>query len=193
ENQYMHLFIFRNTVAGPEEAACGEAGGGFQASTIPTPEEAAKFTNSVQEMSEATRLGIPALFKSNARNHIDPNARAGINESAGAFTAFPKEAGIAAAALGAEAAATGEEPTTGDMSVVDDFASIMGNEWASIGLRGMYGYMADLSTEPRWYRTHETFTEDADLNANIMGTLVEALQGEVGGDGLALSPETQVA
>src|SRR5699024_4044974 len=28
---------------------------------------------------------------------------------------------------------------------------------------------------------------------NTMGTLVEALQGEVGGDGLALSPETQVA
>ncbi|MPV49793.1 LPXTG cell wall anchor domain-containing protein [Pseudactinotalea sp. HY160] len=193
ENQAMHLFVFRNTVAGPEDAVCGEPGGGFRASTVVTPAEAAQFTNSVQEMSEATRLGIPSLFKSNARNHIDPNARAGINESAGAFTSFPKEAGIAAAALGAEAAATGEDPTTGDMSVVEDFASIMGDEWASIGLRGMYGYMADLSTEPRWYRAHETFTEDADLNANIMTSLVSSLQGEVGEDGLALTPESQVA
>ena len=41
----------------------------------------------------------------------------------------------------------------------------------------MYGYMADLATEPRWYRVQETFTEDADLNANIMRTLVEGLQG----------------
>ena len=36
-------------------------------------------------------------------------------------------------------------------------------EWRAIGLRAMYGYMADLSTEPRWYRVHECFTEDADL------------------------------
>ena len=79
------------------------------------------------------------------------------------------------------------------MSVVEDFAAVMGEEWSSIGLRGMYGYMADLSTEPRWYRTHETFTEDAPLGANIMGPLVETLQGEVGKDGNSLSPETDVA
>ncbi len=60
----------------------------------------------------------------------------------------------------------------------------MGEEWKSIGLRGMYGYMADLSTEPRWYRTHETFTEDADLNAKIMRTSSsETLQGPVDKDG----------
>ncbi|MGH8826297.1 MAG: glycoside hydrolase family 3 protein, partial [Jiangellaceae bacterium] len=149
--------------------------------------------NSMQELSEATRLGIPILYKSNARNHIDPNARAGINESAGAFTAFPKEAGIAAAALGEESLRTGAAPTTGDMSVVEDFAEVMGAEWESIGLRGMYGYMADLSTEPRWYRAHETFTEDADLNANIMRTLVGTLQGPVDEDGISLSPDTSVA
>src|SRR5690625_84355 len=196
ENQYMHRFVFRNTVAGPDEAECGEAGGGFRASTVVTPAEAAEFTNAVQEMSEDTRLGIPALFKSNARNHIDPDARAGINESAGAFSAFPKEAGIASAALGEEALATGEAPTTGDMSVVEDFADVMGEAWASIGLRGMYGYMADLSTEPRWYRTHETFTEDAEHAAAIMETLVETLQGPVldnNPNGLALSPQTRVA
>jgi beta-glucosidase len=41
----------------------------------------------------------------------------------------------------------------------------------------MYGYMADLITEPRWYRVHECFTEDADLAAAIMKVLVENLQG----------------
>lgn len=81
--------------------------------------EAATYTNSVQEMAEATRLGIPALFKSNARNQIDPETRSGINVSSGAFSAFPKEAGIAAAALGQVSCRTGRVPVTGDMSMVE--------------------------------------------------------------------------
>jgi beta-glucosidase len=189
-NQHMHRLIFRNVVT--DKPVCGQPGSGFQASTSVTPAEAATFMNRVQELSEGTRLGIPVLYKSNARNHIDAQARAGINEAAGAFSAFPKEAGIAAAALGEQAMETGEA-TDGDMSVVEDFAGVMADEWASIGLRGMYGYMADLSTEPRWYRNHETFTEDADLGANIMGELVETLQGPVGEDGNSLSPDTSVA
>lgn len=190
--QQMHRFIFRNVVDSGERGACQVGGGGFATNVRVTPAEAATFMNEMQVLSEGTRLGIPVLYKSNARNHIDAQARAGINEAAGAFSAFPKEAGIAAAALGEQAKATGEA-NDGDMSVVEDFAAVMGEEWSSIGLRGMYGYMADLSTEPRWYRTHETFTEDAPLGANIMGRLVETLQGEVGRDGNSLSPETDVA
>ena len=192
QNQQMHRFIFRNVVDSGARGECQVGGGGFATNVRVTPTEAATFMNEIQELSEATRLGIPVLYKSNARNHIDAQARAGINESAGAFSAFPKEAGIAAAALGEQAVATGDA-TDGDMSVVEDFAAVMGEEWSSIGLRGMYGYMADLSTEPRWYRTHETFTEDADLGANIMRQLVETLQGEVGRDGNSLSADTDVA
>ena len=117
-------------------------------------------------------MGIPALFKSNARNHYERDARVGINSSAGAFSEWPKEAGLAA---------------TRDMELIGDFARTMGAEWRSIGLRGMYGYMADLATEPRWYRVHETFTEDVDLNARIMTTLVKNLQGG------PLHPESPVA
>ncbi|MDQ8020849.1 MAG: glycoside hydrolase family 3 N-terminal domain-containing protein [Moraxellaceae bacterium] len=157
--QKMSRFIFRNVVNA--DAVC--AGGGTQQVT---PAQAATFTNSVQELSERTRLGIPVLFKSNARNHYEKDARVGINEAAGSYTEFPKEAGLAAASIGA-----------GDMSLMRQFSRVMADEWKAIGLRGMYGYMADLSTEPRWYRVHETFTEDADLNSNIMRTLVEELQG----------------
>lgn len=32
------------------------------------------------------------------------------------------------------------EATDGDMSIVEEFAEVMSDEWASIGLRGMYGY-----------------------------------------------------
>lgn len=170
QDQRMRRFIFRSVVTATP--ATGQV----------TPLQAAEFTNAVQAMSEASRLGIPSLFKSNARNHYEKDPRSGINEAAGAFTEFPKEAGLAAASLGA-----------GDMSLVRSFATVMGNEWKSIGLRGMYGYMADLSTEPRWYRVHETFTEDADLNANIMRTLVQTLQGPTVKEGTSVTPDSAVA
>lgn len=67
---------------------------------------------------------------------------------------------------------------TRDMDLIADFANTMRKEWTAIGLRGMYGYMADLSTEARWYRVHETFTEDGDLVADIISTLVTNLQGK---------------
>jgi beta-glucosidase len=172
QTQQMNHFIFRNTVTSAAECT-SQAGRNGQPVT---PRQAAAFTNAVQEVSERTRLGVPALFKSNPRNHLDPDPRTGINESSGAFSAFPKEPGIAAATLG-----------TGNMSPVEDLARVVGSEWRSIGLRGMYGYMADLSTEPRWFRIHETFSEDADLNARIIRALVEHLQGG------RLNPQSPVA
>lgn len=173
EQQQMHRFILRNVVNTVGTCA---PDAGIRAGAQLTPRQAAQFTNAVQALAEGTRLGIPVLFKSNARNHFERDARSGINNASGVMTEFPKEAGIAAAALGEEFARTGKA-ATGDMAVVRNFAKVMGEEWKAIGLRGMYGYMADLATEPRWYRVHETFTEDADLAANIMSTLVEHLQG----------------
>jgi beta-glucosidase len=171
--QKMHRFIIRNVVN--EKGTCGPDQG-FRAGSQLTPQQTVQFTNAVQAMTEATRLGIPSLFKSNARNHFERDARTGINNSSGVMTEFPKENGIAAAALGEEFLKTGKA-AVGDMEVVKGFSKVMGQEWKALGIRGMYGYMADLATEPRWYRVHETFTEDADLAANIMKTLVENLQG----------------
>jgi beta-glucosidase len=188
--QKMTRFIFRSVVtASPVESegrggrdaaagrggrgeSAGRGGRGALAGAQVTPGQAAAWTNAIQEMAEATRLGIPVLFKSNARNHYERNARFGINTEAGSFSEWPKEAGLAA---------------TRDLALIGDFARTMGQEWRAIGLRGMYGYMADLITEPRWYRVHECFTEDADLAAAIMRTLVENLQGG------PVSPRTAVA
>ncbi|PSU46369.1 beta-glucosidase [Photobacterium frigidiphilum] len=179
--QMMNRFIFRNTILTQdeinaltdEERQDGGAGGPMGANYKISPMEAAQYMNSMQELTERTRLGIPALFKSNARNHIDPNAKAGINVDSGAFSSWPKEGGLAA---------------TGDMALIGEFGNIMRAEWNAIGLRGMYGYMADLATEPRWYRVHETFTEDADLASEIMTSLVGNLQGkDVSSDSIVLT------
>ncbi|MGR5142217.1 glycoside hydrolase family 3 N-terminal domain-containing protein [Photobacterium sp. DNB23_23_1] len=169
-NQHMNRFIFRNPVV--ENPVISDGDGGRSGQEI-TPKQAAKHMNAIQLLAELTPNGIPVLFKSNARNHIDPTAKAGINVSSGAFSAWPKEAGLAA---------------TRDMDLIAEFSGMMNDEWSSIGLRSMYGYMMDLATEPRWYRVHETFTEDADLASDIMHSLVIGLQGdEVGSDSIALT------
>jgi beta-glucosidase len=159
EEEKMTRFIFRNSVVADPVTG---SGGGFGGAQV-TAYEAAQFMNLVQELAEGTRLGIPVLFKSNARNHYDRDARAGISVAAGSFSEWPKEPGLAA---------------TRDTALIGEFARIMRREWTALGLRGMYGYMADLATEPRWYRVHETFGEDAELTSRIVTTLVRNLQGE---------------
>lgn len=198
DTQKMTRFILRARVVG-EAPDCSIKLSGFalRGGYPQTPLQMATFTNAVQERLEGGRLGIPALFKDNARNHVETNPMFGIAAGAGAFTEFPKEAGLAAAALGAGAPVDvrGTIPPRlqGDMALIRDFAGVMGREWRAIGLRGMYGYMADLGTEPRWARFHETFTEDADLMSGIIGTLVSGLQGAVRPDGTSLSPASSVA
>ena len=88
----LRRFIFRNTVTNtPSEAASNP----FFGAQL-TPYETAQFTNAVQELCESTRLGIPALFKSNPRNHLEEGWMGGLDASVGAFSAWPKEAGLAA-------------------------------------------------------------------------------------------------
>jgi beta-glucosidase len=168
QDEKMTRFVFRNSVtATPQAGAPGRGGAEV------TAYEAAQFTNLVQEVAEGTRLGIPALFKSNARNHFERDARAGISVGAGAFSEWPKEPGLAA---------------TRDTALIGEFGRIMRSEWSAIGLRAMYGYMADLATEPRWFRVHETFGEDADLTSTIITSLVKNIQGErLGAGSIALT------
>ncbi len=190
-NQKMTRFILRSTAAATADACDGSVvpgRGGYKV----TPEQLATYANAVQELAERTRLGIPVVFKDNARNHIETDPRQGIGAGSGAFTQFPKEAGLAAAALGEQFVKEGKA-TTGDMTVIKTFTEVMGTEYNAVGLRAMYGYMADLLTEPRWYRAHEVFTEDADLNANIMKSLVEGLQGTTISDGTSVNAKTRVA
>lgn len=115
----MTRFVFRNVLKDNPERS--KSSNSFGAAEI-TPFEAAQFTNSIQEMAENTRLGIPVVLKSNARNHVDFDARAGINISAGSFSAWPKERGLAA---------------TRDMELIADFSNIMAREWTSVGIFGL--------------------------------------------------------
>jgi beta-glucosidase len=116
--------------------------------------------------------GHPGRLQVERAQPLRPQRAAGINEPAGSFSEWPKEPGLAAIR---------------DMALIRDFGDTIGQEWAAIGLRGSYAYMADTATEPRWFRVHETFSESADLNADIMKNLVLGWQGG------PVTPATRVA
>jgi beta-glucosidase len=189
--QKMTRFILRSTAAATGDACDGSVTPGRGGYKV-TPQQLAAYTNALQQMAEGTRLGIPLVFKDNARNHVETDPRQGIGAGAGAFSQFPKEAGLAAAALGEQFLKEGKA-TTGDMAVIKTFIEVMAQEYNAVGFRAAYTYMADLLTEPRWYRAHEVFTEDADLNANIMKSLVQGLQGSTLKDGTSVNTKTAIA
>ena len=155
----MRRFIFRNTITNAPSEAGHHPFFGAQL----TPYETAQFTNAIQELCESTRLGIPALFKSNPRNHFEEGWMGGLDATVGAFSAWPKEAGLAA---------------TRDLDLIGEFSRAVAREWVAVGIRGMYGYCLDLSTEPRWFRITETFAEDAGLVSEIATVLVKGIQGD---------------
>ena len=130
ETQKMSRFVLRNVVKAEGDACDARRAAGVprrRASrrgrwrSSPTPS---------RRSPSASGWASRSVFKDNARNHYETDPRFGISAGAGAFTEFPKEAGIAAAALG-----------LGSMAPVEALTDVMGAEWRAIGLRGMYGYI----------------------------------------------------
>lgn len=141
---------------------------------FPSVDVIANTNNQLQEKTEGTRLGIPAILISNPRNHATTIADiANIEEAKdyyipakdepGQFTIFPDSLGLAA---------------TRDLDLIREFAEISRKEWTSSGLRKMYGYNADVATQRLWSRILETFGEDPKLVSDINFTLIKGFQGE---------------
>jgi beta-glucosidase len=122
----------------------------------------ADWSNNLQALCETSRLGIPAIVASNPRNHVTVDASVGLSVGTTIFSKWPGELGMAAMR---------------DLKLTREFAEIAAKEWASVGLRKGYMYMADLSTEPRWQRTEGTFGEDADLASSMIREIVLGFQG----------------
>ena len=126
------------------------------------PRELAAWTNAVQELAERSAHGIPAVFASNPRNHVALVAQFGVNESAGIFSEWPGELGLAA---------------LDDAGMMEDFGREIAREWRAGGIHKLYGYMADLASEPRWSRFNGTFGEGPQLISRYIGAVVRGMQG----------------
>lgn len=122
----------------------------------------AEWSNKLQALAESDGLGIPAIIASNPRNHITKDASIGLSVGATVFSNWPGELGLSAMR---------------DLKLVREFADIARQEWAAVGLRKGYMYMADLSTEPRWQRIEGTFGENADWVAKMITEIILGFQG----------------
>ncbi|OLS37269.1 glycoside hydrolase family 3 protein [Bacillus sp. MRMR6] len=145
-----------------------------------SPAEMAEWINTMNEVCEGTRLGIPCLIASNSRNE---NAEPifGMNDAAGIFSTWPGTLGLAAAAKG-------DIKNGGDASLISQFAQIAHDEWAATGIRKGYMYMADTVTDPRWQRTYGTFGEDPEFISDVIGRLIDGFQGEnLGSQSIAMT------
>lgn len=123
------------------------------------PEITAKFHNGLQEIAEASRLGIPLVFSTDPRH----GAGRGAADAKPVISQWPDQLGFAAAR---------------DPELVRQFGQIAARELRALGIQVLLGPMADTTTEPRWNRISGTFGEDANLNATLIKAIVEGFQGK---------------
>src|SRR5699024_12671977 len=116
-------------------------------------------------VAEGTRLSILVFVASKSRNeHCE--AVFCMNDAIGMLSTWPGTLGLAAAAQG-------EIKNGGDASLISQFASIARKEWAAIGLRKGYMYMADVVTDPRWQRTYGTLGEEPEFISDAMCRIID--------------------
>ncbi|MDM5328877.1 glycoside hydrolase family 3 N-terminal domain-containing protein [Neobacillus sp. CF12] len=132
----------------------------------------ANYNNQMQQLAEGLDLGIPVVITSNPRNSASTDYT-NITNVQDQHTFWPGTLGLAAA---------------GDVEAVGEFAEIARQEWRAAGIRKVYGYMADVATDPLWARIEETFGEDPKVVGDMNYEIVRGFQGEtLGNDSVAIT------
>jgi beta-glucosidase len=124
-----------------------------------SPEITARFHNSLQEMAEGSRLGIPLVCSSAPR----PEARGGAAPNRPTISQWPGQLGLAA---------------IGDPEATREFGRIAAQELRAIGIQCTLSPMADIASEPRWNRVPGTFGEDPATVASLTRAYIEGFQGK---------------
>jgi beta-glucosidase len=127
------------------------------------PASLAAQNNTLQEIAERTRLGIPVTISTDPRHHFQYVLGASV--TAGQFSQWPEPLGLAALR---------------DAELVRRFGDIARQEYRAVGIHMALSPQADLATEPRWGRIIGTFGEDADLARRLVRAYVEGFQGGAG-------------
>ena len=126
--------------------------------------DAAVRTNEIQELSEASALGIPIIFS------MDTEAGAAFVKDG---TFLPDEI---------------NQGAVNDPALVKQLNEVLREELMAIGVRMALSPDADLITDPRWGRNQECYSEDTEVVKSLIVAAVEGLQ-----DGNALTPNSVIA
>lgn len=122
--------------------------------------------NTLQEIAEGGRLGIPLTLSTDPRNGFA--ALGGQSSPAGDFTRWPGTLGFAA---------------IGDRDLVREFADTARQEYRAAGFSVALSPQADIAAEPRWTRINGTFGEDVDVVTDLTAQYIRGFQHGSGGIG----------
>ena len=126
--------------------------------------DAAVRTNEIQELSEASPLGIPVIFS------MDTEAGAAFVKDG---TFLPDEI---------------NQGAVNDPELVKELNIVLREELKAIGVRMALSPDADLISDPRWGRNQECYSEDTDVVSKLIVAAIEGLQ-----DGNALTENSVIA
>ena len=129
-----------------------------------TPHQMAEENNKLQELAEASRLGIPLTISTDPRHHFQYVL--GASSSSNGFSQWPETLGFAA---------------VGDAKLMQRFGEIARQEYRAVGIHEALSPQADLATEPRWSRINGTFGEDAQLTKRMVQAYIIGFQNGASG------------
>lgn len=113
----------------------------------------AEFTNAIQKfLVEKTRLGIPAIMHEECLNGFRANGA----------TIFPQNIGMA---------------STWEPDLMQRITTVIRRQMRATGLHQGLAPMIDITRDPRWGRTEESFGEDPYLSGRFAVAYVRGLQG----------------
>jgi len=133
----------------------------FNTLQSPEPKALVAWNNNIQKLAERTRLGIPVTHATDPRHGV-PNAP-GASIYTPYFSKWCSYPGFAA---------------IGDTLLMREFGDIARQEYLAVGYRLTLSPMADLATEPRWWRINGTFGEDAEMSAKLTKAYILGFQGD---------------
>jgi len=123
------------------------------------PQILAEQNNKLQELAEASRLGIPLTISTDPRHHFQYVL--GASSGGNGFSQWPETLGFGA---------------LGDAKLVQRFGEIARQEYRVVGIHMALSPQADLGTEPRWSRITGTFSEDAQLVKRMVQAYIIGFQ-----------------
>lgn len=130
---------------------------------VAAPDKFAEWSNSMQEIAEATRLGIPIMFSSDPRHSAKLGGHVSGTQYFSHIANGEGQVGITAGR---------------DKEMMKKYGEIMAQEYRAVGLHMFLGPQIDVITDPRWSRNMGCFSEDADLTAEMAAAFIEGAQGE---------------
>lgn len=136
----------------------------FSVMTTMSVGDLAASANALQEETEHTRLGIPALIATDPRHGYQKTTGASVGT--GGFSQWPDFTGFGA---------------IGDPALVSQYGEIVRRDYRAVGFTLALSPQADLATEPRWARINGTFGEDPTVVAPLVAAYIAGVQGGANG------------